>query len=79
MMHVVVSFTNEFDASYPILDDFFDKSLSCMLAVWPLPAFSLSGPAVPSCLGRHCSEATFFSSVAADLAPRLGPDSERSG
>ena len=39
-----------------LLDDFFDKSLGFMLAVWPCRLFLCLGPRCRPVLGRHCSE-----------------------
>ena len=38
------------------LDDFFDKSLSYMLAVWPCQLFLCLGPRCRPVLERHCPE-----------------------
>ena len=55
-MHVLLfdPFTNEFDDTS--LDDFFDKSLSFVLAVWPCQLFLGLGPRCRPVLGRHRSE-----------------------
>ena len=54
-----------------LLDDFFVKSLSYVLAVWPCQFFVCLGPRCRPVLGRHCSEQLTYLLYYQDLMTEL--------